>query len=36
MKFHVTEDKKRLIDARMDLLPTHQYGAYLRKMAVNG
>ena len=36
MKFYVTEDEKRLIDERMKLMPTHRYGAYLRKMAING
>ena len=36
MKFYVTEDEKRLIDERMKLLPTQRYGAYLRKMAING
>ena len=35
MKFYVTEDEKRLIDERMKL-PTQRYGAYLRKMAING
>ena len=36
MKFYVTEDEKRLIDERMKLLQTQRYGAYLRKMAING
>ena len=36
MKFYVTEDEKRLIDERMKLLPTHRYGAYFRKMAIDG
>ena len=36
IKFYVTEDEKRLIDERMKLLPTQRYGAYLRKMAING
>ena len=36
MKFYVTEEEKRLIDERMMLLPTQRYGAYLRKMAING
>ena len=36
MKFYVTEDEKRLIDERMKLLPTQRYGAYLRKMAIDG
>ena len=36
MKFWVTEDEKHLIDAKMKLLPTQRYGAYLRKMAIDG
>ena len=36
MKFYVTEDEKRLIDKKMALLPTRRYGAYLRKMAIDG
>ena len=36
MKFYVTEDEKRLIDEKMAQLPTRRYGAYLRKMAING
>lgn len=36
MKFYVTEDEKKLIEEKMKLLPTQQYGAYLRKMAVDG
>ena len=36
MKFYVTEEKKRLIDEKMAQLPTRRYGAYLRKMAING
>ena len=36
MKFWVTEDEKRLIDEKMKLLPTQRYGAYLRKMAIDG
>lgn len=36
IKFYVTEGEKRLIDERMKLLPTQRYGAYLRKMAING
>ena len=34
MKFYVTEEEKRLIDEKMAQLPTHRYGAYLRKMAI--
>ena len=36
MKFYVTEDEKRLIDEKMIQLPTRRYGAYLRKMAIDG
>ena len=36
MKFYVTEEKKRLIDEKMVQLPTQRYGAYLRKMAIDG
>lgn len=36
MKFYVTEEEKALIDEKMKLLPTQRYGAYLRKMAIDG
>jgi len=36
MKFYVTEEEKRLIDEKMPQLPTRRYGAYLRKMAIDG
>ena len=36
MKFWVTEEEKRLIDGKMAQLPTRRYGAYLRKMAIDG
>ena len=36
MKFYVTEGEKRLIDEKMVQLPTQRYGAYLRKMAIDG
>lgn len=36
MKFWVTEEEKNLIDQKMKLLPTKRYGAYLRKMAIDG
>ena len=36
MKFYVTEDEKRLIDEKMSQFPTRRYGAYLRKMAIDG
>lgn len=36
MKFWVTEEEKSLIDEKMKLLPTQRYGAYFRKMAIDG
>ena len=36
MKFWGTEEEKRLIDEKMSQLPTKRYGAYLRKMAIDG
>lgn len=36
MKFWVTAEEKRLIDEKMAQLPTKRYGAYLRKMAIDG
>lgn len=36
IKFYVTEEEKRLIDEKMAQLPTCRYGAYLRKMAIDG
>ena len=36
IKFWVTEEEKRLIDEKMAQLPTRRYGAYLRKMAIDG
>ena len=36
MKFWVTEEEKHLIDEKMKQLPTQRYGAYLRKMAIDG
>ena len=36
MKFYVTEEEKRLIDEKMAQLPTQRYGAYFRKMAIDG
>ena len=36
MKFWVTEEEKNLIDEKMKQLPTRRYGAYLRKMAIDG
>ena len=36
MKFYVTDEEKRLMEEKMKLLPTQRYGAYLRKMAIDG
>ena len=36
MKFWVTEEEKTMIEEKMKLLPTQRYGAYLRKMAIDG
>ena len=36
IKFWVTEEEKTLIEKKMKLLPTQRYGAYLRKMAIDG
>ena len=36
MKFYITEEEKRLIDEKMAQLPTRRYGAYLRKMSIDG
>ena len=36
MKFYRTEEEQRLIDEKMAQLPTRRYGAYLRKMAIDG
>ena len=36
MKFWVTPEEKELIDRKMKQLPTQRYGAYLRKMAIDG
>ncbi len=36
MKFYVTEEEKQLIEQKMQKLPTQRYGAYLRKMAIDG
>ena len=36
MKFHVTEEEKRLIEEKMAQLPIRRYGAYMRKMAIDG
>ena len=35
-KFYGTEDEKLLIDGKMSQVPTRRYGAYLRKMAIDG
>ena len=36
LKFWVSEEEKRLIDEKMKQLPIRQYGAYFRKMAIDG
>ena len=36
IKFYVTEEEKHLIEQKMQQLPTQRYGAYLRKMAIDG
>ena len=36
MKFYVTQEEKRLNDEKMKQLPIKQYGAYFRKMAIDG
>ena len=36
MKFWISEEEKRLIDEKMKQLPIRQYGAYFRKMAIDG
>lgn len=36
IKFRVTEEEKKLIEQKMAQLPTHQIGAYMRKMAIDG
>lgn len=36
MKFYVTEEEKQLIEQKMQQLPTQRYGAYLRKIAIDG
>lgn len=36
MKFWITAEEKELIDEKMMQLPTQRYGAYLRKMAIDG
>ena len=36
MKFWGSEEEKTLIEEKMKLLPTQRYGAYLRKMAIDG
>ena len=36
IKFWISEEEKRLIDEKMKQLPIRQYGAYLRKMAIDG
>lgn len=36
LKFWVSDDEQELIRRKMDVLKTHNMGAYLRKMAIDG
>ena len=36
LKIWVTEEERKLIEQKMAQLPTRRYGAYLRKMAIDG
>lgn len=36
LKIWVSKEEKSLIDEKMKQLPTQRYGAYLRKMAIDG
>ena len=36
IKFRVTQEEKKLIEQKMDQLPTKYIGAYMRKMAIDG
>ena len=36
VKFYVTAEEKELMEQKMAQLPTRRYGAYLRKMAIDG
>lgn len=36
IKFRVTKEEKNMIEQKMAQLPTHQIGAYMRKMAIDG
>lgn len=36
LKFWVSEEERRLIDEKVKQLPVKNYGAYLRKMAIDG
>lgn len=36
MRFAVTDDEKKLIEEKMKILDTHNFGAYARKMLIDG
>ena len=36
MRLAVTEDEKKLIEEKMKILGTHNFGAYARKMLIDG
>ena len=36
LKLWVTEDEKKLIEEKMKILGTHNFGAYARKMLIDG
>ena len=36
LKFWVSDDERDLIEGKMKILKTHNMGAYLRKMAIDG
>lgn len=36
LKFWVTEHEREIIERKMEILKTHNLGAYLRKMAIDG
>ena len=36
LKLWITEDEKKLIEEKMKILGTHNFGAYARKMLIDG
>ena len=36
LKFWVSDDERKLIERKMTVMKTHNLGAYLRKMAIDG